>query len=340
VLRFLAGSIAIALTPFVLFFALCSFVSSHPSAAWLSERLAKNAYYGRADHFQADCTRYDARVTYLLRPCGFDGVEFSTEINTNSFGLRDDEASLIQPEIIVLGDSNAMGHGVEDKEAFPQVLERLLGRKVLNAGVSSFGTARELMLLRLLDTSAARTIVIQYCDNDFEENQALLQHGTLPIRSEREYAALVEKASASYLDLLGPGIRILRKAVDRLSHHEPFPEGVNRNEVQAEAFRDVLVKSMDLLRGRHVVILRLNGFGLINPQFINAARTRTAGLGLDLTFVDISTVLTRQDFFVLDPHMHPSGHQKVAALLAGIIGGRKAVSKVEDRSNLLSDFSR
>jgi hypothetical protein len=98
---------------------------------------------------------------------------------------------------------------------------------------------------------------------------------------------------------------------------------------------------MDLLRGRHVVILKLNGFGLINPRFINAARSRTAGLGLDLTFVDVSTVLTSQDFFVLDPHMHPSGHQKVAALLAGVIRARGAANKVAHRNgNPLSDSSK
>jgi lysophospholipase L1-like esterase len=320
-LRFLAGSIAVALAPIALFFAFCSFLSSHPSVAtWLSlERWAIAAYYGRADRFY-DCARYDARVTYLLRPgrCRFDGVEFDTALNANSFGLRDDEESLTRPEIIVLGDSYAMGHGVEDQEAFPQVLERLLGRKVLNAGVSSFGTARELMLLRLLDTSAARVIVIQYCYNDLEENQALLQHGTLPIRSEREYEALVQKANSSYVNLLGPGFGVLRRLGDRILHRR---RGVNGYAVQAEAFRDVLARSTDLLRGRHVVILHNDGFNRINARFINAARSRTAALGLDLTFVDVSTVLTPQDFFVLDAHMRPSGNEKVAALLAQVIGG-------------------
>jgi lysophospholipase L1-like esterase len=329
-IRLMVRSVAIALVPFVLYFAFCSFLSSHPSAATqLSlEKWAKIAYYGRRSVFLTSCGRYDARLTYMLRPgrCRFAGVEYDTQVNVNSFGLRDDEESLARPEIIVLGDSNAMGHGVEDQEAFPQVLERMLGRKVLNAGIRSYGTARELMLLRLLDTSAARVIVIQYCNNDLEENEALLQHGTLPIQPQREYEALVQKSNASYMNLLGPGLRVLQKLGDRVSDklrrmlgHERSPKRVDVNEVQAQAFHDVLARSSDLLRGRHIVILDVEGPGG-NARFINAVQSRSADLGLDLSFADISTVVTPQDFFVLDAHMRPSGHEKVASLLARVIG--------------------
>src|SRR5262249_6192981 len=95
-----------ALAAVVSFFAFCSFLSFHPSVA-LSTRftkgLARIAYDARQVPIQVlpDCTRYDARVTYLLRPgrCRFSETEFDTEINANSFGLRDDEASLTRPDI-------------------------------------------------------------------------------------------------------------------------------------------------------------------------------------------------------------------------------------------------
>ena len=48
---------------------------------------------------------------------------------------------------------------------------------MLNAGVSSYGTAREFRLLDRLDTSALRYLIVQYCDNDDEENTAYISGG-------------------------------------------------------------------------------------------------------------------------------------------------------------------
>src|SRR4029450_12233138 len=118
-----------------------------------------------------------------------------------------------------------------------------------------------------------------------------------------------QKANASYLNMLGPGFRVLRQVGNRMLGHRRFPKGMDTSDNQARVFRGVLAKSIDLLRGRQVVILKLNGLSGINPRFPDAAGSRTADLGLDLTFVDVSTVLTAQDFFTLDPHMHPSGHE-------------------------------
>ena len=63
-----------------------------------------------------------------------------------------------------------MGWGVEQDEAFPSVLEELLSRKVLNAAISSYATAREFGMLERIDLSRARYLIIQYASNDFEEN--------------------------------------------------------------------------------------------------------------------------------------------------------------------------
>ena len=80
--------------------------------------------------YQKDCAHYDPLVSYRLTPgsCLFQNREFKTRIEVNSAGLRDDENSLRAPEIIVLGDSYAMGHGVNQMEAFPALLETLLNK--------------------------------------------------------------------------------------------------------------------------------------------------------------------------------------------------------------------
>ena len=81
-------------------------------------------------------------------------------VSTNIFGHRDREHDIKKPEgvfrIAVLGDSYAQAYQVNQKEAFWAVLEDRLnqsdafGKKVevLNFGVSGYGTAQELLMLR------------------------------------------------------------------------------------------------------------------------------------------------------------------------------------------------
>lgn len=111
--------------------------------------------------YEPACARYDAELTYTLRPgtCWFANREFDVELRINSLGVRDDEAALTAPEIVVLGDSFTMGWGVAQEQAFPHRLARLTGRRVLNAGVSSYGTARELEMYRRVDRKATTHLI-------------------------------------------------------------------------------------------------------------------------------------------------------------------------------------
>ena len=131
--------------------------------------------------FEPACSQYDPELTYVLKPgqCTFENLEFRTELQINRLGLRDDDAALEAPEVVVLGDSYAMGWGVNQDETFSQVLARSTGQKVLNAGVSSYGTVREKRLLKRLDTSRMKTLVVQYNSTDAVENWVFRQRGDL-----------------------------------------------------------------------------------------------------------------------------------------------------------------
>lgn len=88
------------------------------------------------------------------------------------------------PKIVVLGDSHAMGWGVKQEEAFVELLEKSTCKKVLNTPISTYGTAREFKLLQQVNTSL-QYIIVQYCDNDYEENQLYHQNvNTLKISSK------------------------------------------------------------------------------------------------------------------------------------------------------------
>jgi hypothetical protein len=138
----------------------------------------------------SECARYDPELTYTLKPgiCHFRNLEFNTIYKINSAGLRDEESSLSKPDIIVLGDSLAMGWGVHQNETYSKIIESKLNLKVLNAAVASYGTYREMRLLNRLDTSNLKYLIIHYMTNDYEENKEFYEHNNvLKISSEKEY---------------------------------------------------------------------------------------------------------------------------------------------------------
>lgn len=143
-----------------------------------------------------ECARHDPHLTYTLQPgtCLFSGKEFSNTLRINSQGLRDDEDSLRAPQIIVLGDSHAMGWGVDQEDTFPQLIERQSGLKVLNAAIASYGTVRQRRLLDRIDTTRLTYLIIQYCDNDYLENRAFIQNNNdFRITPADEYQRHVER---------------------------------------------------------------------------------------------------------------------------------------------------
>lgn len=56
------------------------------------------------------------------------------EYSINSLGVRDDEAALNNPEIVVVGDSQAMGWAVGREQTFPALIGKQTGKKILNTG--------------------------------------------------------------------------------------------------------------------------------------------------------------------------------------------------------------
>ncbi|MCI0414704.1 hypothetical protein L0222_18150 [bacterium] len=127
---------------------------------------------------------YDRFLTYTLKPNHTNlcrATEYESLIKTNSMGLRDSEDALRRPEIVALGDSFTFGQGVDQQKVWPKMLERITGYKVLNAGVSSYGTARELQLLKRLDTSNLKYLILQYHWTDLHENERYIKNGFQPV---------------------------------------------------------------------------------------------------------------------------------------------------------------
>lgn len=296
--------------------------------------LFRGLYQATRDWIQynPECARYDPEVSYTLRPgsCTFSSFEFSTSYHVNRLGLRDDETSLDGPAIVVLGDSNAMGWGVQQDQAFPQILEHHTGQKVLNAAVSSYGTARQLMMLGRIDSRRLRILVIQYCDNDLGENEWFLYgEDGLNIMDPSTYDALVKYNESTSRYRFGRfTAQLLRRLGEKITGRQPVnlrnlpiqeSPGVLRTgeAYEAKVFLEVLARSPVDLSGVEIVVLELNPYANNDSRFIDmleklVAREREATAKLALTTVDMSKTLKPEHYYRLDDHLRPVGHQVVA----------------------------
>ena len=270
-----------------------------------------------------ECAHYDKNLTYRLRPghCLFYGREFeSIDISINSLGVRDDEASLLVPEIIVVGDSFAMGWGVQQSETFAQLIEDQTGLRVLNAAVASYGTVREMAILKDVDKSTLRYLIVQYCDNDYRENKTYFAHDSnLPIRSEATYLSLVEEhlQSRSYyygkhtLGLLESSARSIgRDIVDVL-----VPRGEPADEV--EVFVNALVNSTLEFSQITLIVFEVNSYALNDSKFIGRLRqelrvSKQRSMADSTVVIDLSDSLSDETYFRLDDHINAAGHKVIA----------------------------
>jgi hypothetical protein len=281
--------------------------------------------------FEPACAQYDAELTYVLKPgrCRFDNVEFSTELRINRLGLRDDDASLEAPEVIVLGDSYAMGWGVQQDETLARVLARTSGLRVLNAGVSSYGTVRELKLLDRLDTTRLQILIVQYHDSDIVENLAFREHGgSIPTLAAAGYQATVDWYLARQGYWPGKYLSGLFMKLTGLEMPDPnaprMPASMSSLE-EATLFLNVLahgaMKPLD-----DVKLIVFEASEQIRPPRSFLANVAVASRRDDqpayvrrLRALDVAPLLEEGDFYSLDDHLRPSGHEKIGRALAEVI---------------------
>lgn len=292
-----------------------------------AQRVSREAYARRPTRvFQMeDMTRYDSELGYTLKPGRFlfADAEFAVPFEVNRLGLRDSEAAAEKPEIIVLGDSYAMGWGVPQEEALAKRLERLTGLKTLNAAIASYGTARQLRLLDRLDTRRLRYLVIQYCDNDIRENAQF-----------REFGHLIQVSSASYRERVAsqnPGYipwsyaRQLVKTVFRL-HEGLWPNMSPRTPAAPlDLFYSAFAATRTNLSGVQLIVCEADYYGAdrwLIPLLANDTRRRGHGLPgflRRLRFVRLSSELTDADRYVMDEHWRASAHELASRKIGTVI---------------------
>jgi hypothetical protein len=282
------------------------------------------------------CAVYDSSLFYTLKPSSqfvFRNYEFADTFYTNKMGLRDDDNSLLRPEIICIGDSHTMGWGVPQNETFAEILSQGLQKKVLNAGIASYGTIRELKNLYRLDTSGLQNLIIQYNPGDAIENLQFIQQGySLKISSEKKY----DSASAIHYwtKLWFPGKHFM--TISKLYVRSKLPafsskKKTNKNNTaislhkSAVNFANIMLYSAINFNKTRVFVVNINEGNSINDNFSNEVKNLINSspykehFNDNLILVPLSNTLNESDFYILDDHMRRSGHEKVAKRLLSYI---------------------
>ncbi len=296
------------------------FLFSFPGKSFIYSNMANTI------QFDDDISQYDDHLGYKYKPsiqATFKQWEFNVKtLTTNSFGLRDDEASLDHPKVISLGDSFCTGLGVEQDQTYTDLIEKRLKLRSLNAGMSSFGTVREGLLLKSLHRDSLKLVIVQYCLNDFKENKtwadSLINGATFhPSYSEDEYKKRVTQNSISRTYFPFRYIFEILKEGSKEIFSIKTPEnnfGDPKTILQQTAY---FIESLKLIRkfydGPILVISLSNSPQRLDPLLIENAQLEAQNHQMrDIDFLNLQNTIGPKDHYFFDGHLTKSGHEKVA----------------------------
>ena len=258
---------------------------------------------------QQDCIREDDDLVYIPAngTCLFNTFEFETSLTFTDEG-RNTGPKPDGTGIAVIGDSHAMGWGVDDHETFSAVLQRLSARPVYNLGVASYGTSREFIRLKksgVLDR--VDTVIVQYCNNDYSENLQFDSASRKTLRQQffdqfkqdrpQQTGNVLRTLKGYWLTLKAPISdlleRVRRKNFRR--HYGPLLQIVDDHH--------------DTLQGKRIIVFYSNPHG-------QRYRNYPAGTDARLPAVHFLELdLNWSDYYRLDGHLTPDGHRKAAEKL-------------------------
>lgn len=127
------------------------------------------------------------------------GPEYDVEVVVNSLGMRDDEPlANSEPRVLLLGDSFAMGYGVDRPRIFADLLEREIPADVVNAGTGGYELIQQPRVLAEYGPRLRPDLIVYalYLGNDLAQNDEweVRDDGTLhnrvrqyPVRQAGEF---------------------------------------------------------------------------------------------------------------------------------------------------------
>ena len=261
-----------------------------------------------------ECAEYDQHLIYIPKngACNFNNTEFKTILNFNKYGrindLSSDELLKKSGAIALLGDSFAMGWGVNDDETFSVLLEKKVNKKVFNTAVASYGTYRQLIRFERLNLHKyVDTIIIQYNNNDLDENKFFQENNFKKNRETFEFLSQISKKDKKKLfEQIGPSIKF------SLARVYSFFFLYKNDFKEHQDYLIKLINKFENVKNKRIIIFYLNH---LNKKFKNYPLNQDEFPNIE--FIEIN--LDKKHFFLLDQHINRQGHEKVAEKLTRIL---------------------
>jgi hypothetical protein len=266
------------------------------------------------------CARYDPELFYTLRPgqFRFRNREFDNGFRVNHLGLRDSESALRSPQVVVVGDSYAMGWGVDQDATLAALIGQSTGLRALNAGIAGYGTVREMRLLDRIDTTALRYLVIQYCDDDVLETRPFSSHGNVfEVGDEGRYAEDVKRAERRKRYWFGRRTYEFLRGVFA-PEREPGPRPATAAEHARYFVNAVLHAGHTDLSNVRLIVFEISQSRTVDGSFAVALQKEMATNGYprvigDMTVLSLEGRLEAKHYYDLDDHLTKEGQAAVAA---------------------------
>lgn len=273
-----------------------------------------------------DCLEFSsANYVYKMKPgkCRVDNLEYDIVISSDANGFRNGIRATNYYDVAVIGDSQAHGIGVADDQSFSSLLESTYHYKTTNLAMGSYATMRELEVLNEYGKDA-KYVIVQYCDNDFSENEASIKLSKEEFRSQVE--TQWRNNTASYQQGKSLGYRKpLHDLGVMLRDHSYTSKSTSRSlakqgrpmEQEAFAFAQIVARYRSLLEGKRLIIFEVSTGGANSPKFEATFGSELTKMSwLTYKVLNTANILNYQDYFFLDGHTRALGHQKLAAALA------------------------
>jgi lysophospholipase L1-like esterase len=295
----------------------------------------------------------DPNSGMVLKPNIVAPFVFGTHVATNSLGLRDREFGPKRSgefRILSLGDSYAMGFGVEVEQSYGKVLERELNWRfpavtfsVINAGVDGYGTRQMLMSFQRLRRQLQPDFVLAtfVAGNDVDDNavfeERLRTHLNTPVgvlgRNSHAVRLLLRVTFPLWFFLANRDEDNIAHTIDLLRELEStFQEAHVPYLMLVIPARHQIRPSVDPAVG---ILLDLGFEGLVfrqNRKIIDHFRHD------GVPFIDLWPALVARDrevrvSFPNDSHLNALGHEVVAREVLARLKGMLPASQFRVRAN-------
>ena len=310
--------------------------------------------------YDPQCFKASNELIYEPKPesqCSQSNLEYEVTTSFGKDGDRTNDALKTNNKpinSILVGDSHAMGWGVSDEETINAELTRK-GFPTLNLAVSSYGTPRELHRLAQwakenpAEYSEVKNIVIQYCDNDYDENKEF-PSGYTPPPNASELAPnynsptpnpyhLDNGQSITQLIQNNPQIvpviirkswtasfnrikKMLRDGFLSTPAAKPLiSAGLINIKVgsHSKLFWQSLSNYSKILTGKNLIVFTSNGHGHNNQettldlqQDLKKFQQDHPAISIQLLPLDSLEENKNEAYFAIDDHLTPLGHKLIA----------------------------